>query len=90
MATFNTYYQNEGMEFGRKKKRRNQNRISFLITLLWEAHSGGERESAEKKQGEETFVRFYRCSGRIFFGSDPITRHTGVKAAEAYHRALLI
>jgi hypothetical protein len=35
-----------------RKKRRNQNRISFLITLLWGAHSGGERESVEKNQGE--------------------------------------
>ena len=63
------------------KKRRNQNRIKFLIALLWGAHSGGERESAGKKQGEEIFVPFLRCSGRIFFGSDPITRHTGAKAA---------
>ena len=44
----------------------------------------------KKKEGEETFVRFFRCSGRIFFGSDPITRHTGAKAAKTYHRALLI
>ena len=37
---------------GGGKKGRNQKCVSCLITLLLGAHSGGEREPAEKKQGE--------------------------------------
>ena len=63
-----------------EKKRRNQNRIKILIALLWRVHSGGEPESARKKQREQTNVRVFCCSGLFFFGSDLITSCTGVAA----------
>jgi hypothetical protein len=60
MAILSKHYQNEGMGLLRtKKKRRNQNRISFLIALLWMVHSGGEREPAGKKQGEQKSMRVF-------------------------------
>ena len=66
-----------------EKKRRNRGRIKVLIALLWGVRSGGERESAGKKEGEEKNVRVFCWSGRIFFGSNPITIHMEVAAAKA-------
>ena len=65
-----------------EKKRRNQNHIIGLITLLWGAHSGGERESVGKKQGENKTCIDFCCSGLIFLGSDLIARHMGIAAAQ--------
>ena len=73
-----------------EKKRRSQNRIKILIALLWGVHSGGERESAGKKQGRKTNVRVFCCFGLIFFVRALITRHTGVVAAQTQRTALLI
>ena len=61
-----------------------------MIALLWGAHSGGERESAGKKQGEKENVQFFCCSRLIFLGSDLITRRMGVEAAQTQRRALLV
>ncbi len=72
-----------------EKKRRSQNSIIILVALLWGVHSGGERESAGKKQGEKQMCMFFCCFGLIFFGRALITRHTGVVAAQTQHRALL-
>jgi len=63
-----------------EKKRRSQYRIKCLIALLWWVHSGGEPESARKKQREQTNVRVFCCSGLFYFGSDLIASRTGVAA----------
>jgi len=69
---------------------RGQYHIKVLIALLWGVHSGGERESAGKKQREQTNVCVFCCSGLFFFGSDLNTSRTGVAADQTQHRTLII
>ena len=53
-------------------------------------HSGGERESVDKKQGEQKMVAVFVVLLSFSPGSDLISRHMGVAAAQTPRRALLI
>ena len=68
-----------------EKKGRNQNRISRFITLLWGAHSGGERESAEKNQGENKTCVILDVLVSFSSGATPLRDTRGLQPLK--HRA---